>query len=76
MGWHRPIKPKKRNDLVGQTGTLKKKITIVDANESYHGVDVQVRDFRGEKYWTSLENVELDNEKDPAATESLGETRY
>lgn len=72
---HRPIKPKKRTDLVGQTGTLKHKITIIDAKESFHGVDVQVRDFRGDKYWTSLENIELDSEKDPAGTESSGETR-
>lgn len=70
MGWHRPVKLKQRKDLIGQAGTLKHKVTIVDANESYHGIDVQVRDFRGEKFWTSLENVNLDNEKDPAATES------
>lgn len=76
MGWYGPIKPKKRTDLVGQTGTLKHKITIIDANESFHGVDVQVRDFRGEKYWTSLDNVELDSEKDSAGTESLDETRF
>lgn len=70
MGWYGPIKPKKRNDLIGQTGTLKQKITIMDANESYHGIDVQVRDFRGDKFWTSLENINLDNDKDSAATES------
>ncbi|GED71216.1 hypothetical protein BRE01_49180 [Brevibacillus reuszeri] len=74
MGRHRPLKPKKRNDLIGQVGTLNHKVTIVDANESFHGVDVQVRDFRGEIFWTSLENVNLDNKKDPAATESRCKT--
>ncbi|MGG1662921.1 hypothetical protein [Brevibacillus sp. NRS-1366] len=76
MGWHKPIKPNKRTDLIHQTGRLKHKVTIVDADESFHGVNVKVRDFRGEEYWTTLDDVELDNEKDPAATESLGETRY
>ncbi|GIO06255.1 hypothetical protein J31TS6_22830 [Brevibacillus reuszeri] len=66
MGWHKPIKPKKRTDLLGRKGRLKQKVTIVDANESFHGVDVKVRDFRGEEFWTSLDNLELDEEKDPA----------
>lgn len=71
--WSKPINVKRREDLIRRTGTLKHKVTIVDAKEEYHGVDVKVRDFRGEEYWTSLDAVELDNEKDPVAAESLGE---
>ncbi|MED1915794.1 hypothetical protein P4V64_10790 [Bacillus thuringiensis] len=74
MVWSRPVNVKKREDLIRRTGTLKHKVTIVDAKEEFHGVDVKVRDFRGEEYWTTLDDVELDNEKDPAGTESLGET--
>ncbi|MED4581841.1 hypothetical protein P9578_03505 [Brevibacillus choshinensis] len=75
MGWHKSIKTKVRTDLIQRTGAIKQKITIVDAKESYHGVDVKVRGFRGEEYWTTLDEVDLDNEKDPAGTESSGETR-
>ncbi|MGK5509440.1 hypothetical protein [Brevibacillus formosus] len=72
--WSKPVNVKKRHDLIQKTGTLKHKVTIVDAKEEFHGVDVKVRDFRGSEYWTTLDDVELDNEKDSAATEPLDET--
>lgn len=64
MPWSRPLDVRKRDDLIGKTGTLKHKVTIVDAKEEYHGVGVKVRDFRG-----------MDDENDSVAAESLGKTR-
>lgn len=75
MPWSRPLDVRKRDDLIGKTGTLKHKVTIVDAKEEYHGVGVKVRDFRGMEYWTALDNIALDDENDSVAAESLGKTR-
>jgi hypothetical protein len=51
---------KKRDDLIGQTGSITRNFTIIDAKEGRFGVDIRVRDDRGEEYWTSLEDVSLD----------------
>jgi len=52
--------PKKRTDLIGQTGTRTTQIEVIDAKEYETGVSVQVSDNTGEVYWTDLENVDLD----------------
>ncbi|KEK22499.1 hypothetical protein [Bacillus gaemokensis] len=52
---------KKREDLIGDTGTITKSFTVVDAQEGSHGVDVRVRESGGEEYWTSLDDISLDS---------------
>ena len=52
--------PKKRDDLIGQTGSITRQITIIDAKEYPTGVSVRVRDENGEEYSTGLEDIELD----------------
>lgn len=51
---------KTRTDLIGQTGSITRNFTIVDAKEYPTGVDVRVSDSMGEEYWTGLEDLELE----------------
>jgi len=51
---------KKREDLIGETGTRTTEVEIIDAKEYETGVSVQVSDNVGEVYWTDLENIDLD----------------
>jgi hypothetical protein len=44
----------KREDLIGDTGTILIRFKVIDAHESEHGVDIRVRDSGGEEYWASL----------------------
>ncbi|SDH70421.1 hypothetical protein SAMN04489735_104517 [Aneurinibacillus thermoaerophilus] len=55
----------KREDLIGATGSITRQIEVIDAKEYHMGgvksVDVRVREEdTGEEYWTSLEDVDLD----------------
>lgn len=54
------FEPKTRKDLINQTGSITRKIKIVDAKEYPMGVYVRVSDNMGEEYWMELEEVELD----------------
>ncbi|QYY44768.1 hypothetical protein ACKE5C_19185 (plasmid) [Aneurinibacillus thermoaerophilus] len=54
----------KREDLIGATGSITRQIEVIDAEEYDHGsfksVSIMVREDNGEEYWTSLEDVDLD----------------
>ncbi|QSB48796.1 hypothetical protein [Parageobacillus toebii] len=52
--------PKTRTDLIGSTGSITRRVTIIDAKEYPTGVSVRVSDEMGEEYWTDLEDIELD----------------
>jgi hypothetical protein len=47
-------------ELIGQTGSTTKRITVIDAKKGKYGVDVRVSDNMGETYWTGLEDIDLD----------------
>ena len=52
---------RKRLDLIGQTGSITRRIEIIDAKEGPHGVDVRIRDSMGDEYWTELDDdISLD----------------
>ncbi|MCY9539158.1 hypothetical protein M5X00_29415 [Paenibacillus alvei] len=52
---------RKREDLIGQTGSITRRIEIVDAKESEHGVSIRISDSMGNVYWTDLdEEISLD----------------
>ncbi|WP_163979968.1 hypothetical protein [Paenibacillus alvei] len=52
---------RRRDDLIGQTGSITRTIKIVDAKESEHGVAVRISDSMGNVYWTDLdEDISLD----------------
>ncbi|WP_180231630.1 hypothetical protein [Bacillus cereus] len=51
---------KKRIDLIGLTGSVTRKLTIIDAQEYPTGVSVRVSDNMGEEYSMDLEDVDLD----------------
>ncbi|MGE6379989.1 hypothetical protein [Peribacillus muralis] len=51
---------KARPDLIGQTGSVTRNLTIVDAKEYPTGTSVRVSDNMGEEYWTGLEDIDLD----------------
>lgn len=51
---------KKRTDLIGQTGSVTRNFTIVDALEYPTGVSIRVSDDMGEEYWTGLDDIDLD----------------
>ncbi|MEK5524113.1 hypothetical protein [Heyndrickxia sp. FSL W8-0423] len=53
------FEPKKRNDLIGQTGVITRSFKIIEALEYPAGVSVRVADSMGEEYWTDLEDLEL-----------------
>ncbi|MED4914343.1 hypothetical protein [Parageobacillus thermoglucosidasius] len=55
------VHPKTRTDLIGLTGSVTRRITIIDAKEYPTGVSVRVSDETGEEYWTELEDIELDD---------------
>ncbi|MFS0784750.1 hypothetical protein [Bacillus sp. 1P06AnD] len=51
---------KTRTDLIGQTCSITRNFTIVDAKEYPTGISVRVADSMGEEYWTGLEDLEID----------------
>lgn len=53
------FEPKKRNDLIGQTGVITRSFKIIDALEYPTGISVRVEDSKGEEYWTGLEVLDL-----------------
>ncbi|MGK4042223.1 hypothetical protein AB0Y20_07955 [Heyndrickxia oleronia] len=53
------FEPKKRNDLIGQTGVITRSFKIIDALEYPTGISVRVEDSMGEEYWTGLEDLDL-----------------
>ncbi|MEX3713617.1 hypothetical protein ABFV99_14585 [Cytobacillus horneckiae] len=57
MEW---IEKKARPDLVGQTATVTRNLTIVDAEEYSTGISVRVQDEMGDEYWTGLDDIDLD----------------
>ncbi|MCO7125007.1 hypothetical protein NIE88_04355 [Sporolactobacillus shoreicorticis] len=55
------MKPKKRNDLIGQTATKTVELEIVDAMEYDTGTSICVQNMHtGDGYWTGLEDIDLD----------------
>lgn len=51
----------KRQELIGRTGTVTRKIKVIDAKEGPHGIDVRVSDSMGNEYWTELDSdISLD----------------
>ncbi|MDQ0268921.1 hypothetical protein [Cytobacillus purgationiresistens] len=51
---------KARPDLVGQTATVTRNLTIVDAREYSTGISVRVQDEMGDEYWTGLDDIDLE----------------
>lgn len=52
------VKP--RIDLISRTGRVTREIEILDAVEYPTGVSIRVSDNVGGEYWTTLEDVDLD----------------
>ncbi|WP_163979970.1 hypothetical protein [Paenibacillus alvei] len=52
---------RRREDLIGQTGSITRRIEIVDAKESEHGVSIRISDSMDNIYWTELDgDISLD----------------
>lgn len=52
---------KPRPDLIGATGSVTRRIEVLDAKESDWGVEIRISDNMGNTYWTSLdEDISLD----------------
>lgn len=53
---------KQRNDLIGQTGTVTRQITVLDAKEADDGsIDIYVSDSMGNVFWTEMDgDISLD----------------
>ncbi|TVX93011.1 hypothetical protein [Paenibacillus agilis] len=48
---------KKRDDLIGQTGSITRNFEIIGAREYEGGsVEIRIRDNMGNEYWTSMED--------------------
>ncbi|WP_340373728.1 hypothetical protein [Peribacillus sp. FSL E2-0218] len=54
------MEAKTRTDLIGKTGSVTRKLTIVDAKEYPTGTEIRVSDNMGDEYWTGLEDIDLD----------------
>ncbi|WP_198512474.1 hypothetical protein [Bacillus sp. mrc49] len=54
------MEAKTRTDLIGQTGSVTLKLTIVDAKEYPTGTEIRVSDNMGEEYWTGFDDSDLD----------------
>ncbi|WP_182914787.1 hypothetical protein [Paenibacillus thiaminolyticus] len=46
---------RKREDLIGQQGSVTRRIEIIDAKEGPFGVDIRVCDSMGDEYWTEMD---------------------
>lgn len=52
---------KKREDLIGKTGTMTKQFDVLDASESKQGISLFVVDSEGDKYWVAMDqDIQLD----------------
>ncbi|MDG0875977.1 hypothetical protein L5D93_27625 [Paenibacillus thiaminolyticus] len=55
------MRERKREDLIGQQGSVTPRIEVIDAKEGPFGVDIRVLDSVGNEYWTEMdEDISLD----------------